>query len=531
MTEIERLTEENQRLSQELKQRSFELSVLYEISDSISYTLNYDDFMRLLMGSLHKIIEYDLCTSLIIIEEEHKAKMLMRSGNNKVSRFFLENVKSRVINSLSSLRSETIEQDKILLETQGEILEDDSQPKEATSSFDVPLFAGNKAVGLLNVASSKDVSYSDDEIKLVYTLASQASLAIEKLQVVLAAEKSKMKVMVEGMSEGVFMLDEKGELAIINTAASSMIGLPKKDLTTKSLMEFLQGRGMDDLISGAKNVEGRAWVKELYLETPYPHIVHFESVCIRDNEEKPLGVVIVLRDVTKEREIDSMKNEFVSMVSHELRTPLAAMRGATENLLAGITGELNQVQNNCILLIGRNIERLSRLISDLLDISRIEAGKIQIIKQPVDIAALVNESLNFLKEIAKGKNISLTANCPEGIPQVEADSDRLIQVITNLVGNALKFTPNGGKITVDVSKKDDSLQIDVSDTGSGIPYQDLEKIFDKFYQVTRLNNQAVIKGTGLGLTIAKGIVEKHGGKIWVESEVGKGSKFSFTLPV
>jgi signal transduction histidine kinase len=273
------------------------------------------------------------------------------------------------------------------------------------------------------------------------------------------------------------------------------------------------------------------WVKELYLDKPYQRIIRIEVLGIHDAKDRPLGTVMIFRDVTREREINKMKDDFVSLVSHELRTPLAAMKGATDNLLDGLVGSLNSAQDRCLAVIKRNIERLNRMISDLLDISRIEAGKIQLIKQKTDIISLVSEVLALLKDPAKEKNINLLTSYVPDMPVIDADPDKIIQVLINLVGNALKFTPSGGQVTIGVGKVVDYLQISVVDTGSGIPSQDLNKVFDKFYQVTRTDDAAKVKGTGLGLPISKGIVEKHGGKIWAQSELGKGSNFSFTLPL
>jgi signal transduction histidine kinase len=529
--EVEKLKEENQRLSQELKQRLFELSVLYEISNSISYTLNYDDVLRFMMDSLHKIINYDLCISLIVSEEEREAKMAVRAAH-PLKQEVIESAKRKVLAALNNLRGEAVNEDTICLDFKGEVLEDNSQFQSITSSFDVPLFIKDKAVGILNVASIKDVSYSDDEIKLFYTLASQASIAIERFQAVLAAEKSKMKSMVEGMNEGVVMFDEQGRLVILNASAREMLGFSQKDPEVEAVLNFFQKLGLLVCPFGqAKQPDTAAWVKELYLELPYPHIVYFEAINILDEVKRPLGMVIVMRDVTKEREIDHMKNDFISMVSHELRTPLMAMKGAADNLIDGIMGELKPSQKESLGIVERNIDRLGRLISDLLDISRIEAGKIQLNKQPVDLMFIINDVLRLFQPVAKERSLELTASFAAGLPSVDVDADKVTQVITNLVGNAVKFTPDGGRISVVASRQPDSIRVDIIDTGLGILRQDLEKIFDKFYQVTRRDGQEVPKGTGLGLPISKGIIEKHGGKIWTESELGKGSKFSFTLPL
>ncbi|MDD5730894.1 MAG: ATP-binding protein, partial [Candidatus Omnitrophica bacterium] len=350
-------------------------------------------------------------------------------------------------------------------------------------------------------------------------------------QIVLAGEKSKMKIMVERMSEGVVMLDEKDELVIINPVARDMLGYYEKILSTEVLLKCMSGFGLLSSIEEIKTGENAAWSKEYHLDSPYTRTIRIEAVYIRDVSGKPLGISMALRDVTKEREIDQMKNEFVSLVSHELRTPMAAIKGSTDNILDGITGELNPVQKESLLIIKRNIDRLNRLISDLLDISRIEAGKILLNKKSIDIAALINEAAGLFQESAKEKNLTLSVSFANGLPWIEADPDKITQVITNLLGNALKFTPAGGKITVNASKNTDCVTIEVKDSGLGVPQDELTKIFDKFYQVKSQDGQVKAKGTGLGLPISKGIVEKHGGKIWAESELGRGSKFSFTLPL
>lgn len=530
MIEQDSLKQENQKLAYELKQRNFELAILYEITNSISYSLDFDDFLRLIMDSLHKIIDYDLCTSLIIPEEGKKAKMVMRIAR-PVKKQITEEVKDKVIGILNSFGVFPLMKQDVVLEIQGELSEAEESSSIKTS-FDVPLFVRDKIVGMLNVASLKDIAYSDDEIKLFYTLASQASVTIERLHAVLDAEKNKMKIMVEGMYEGLVMFDEKGQLVIFNAAARNMLDCRLKELNTAAILEFFKSINLIESLDLVKKSDKSPFMKELYFKEPYPRIIHAGATYIQDETEKPLGTVMILRDVTKEREVEQMKNEFVSLVSHELRTPLAAMKGAADNLLDGIAGELTPMQKECLLISKRNIDRLGRLINDLLDISRIEAGRIQINKQAVNITNVVNEAARFFHELSQERNIKLAVSFQPDLPLIQADEDKIIQVITNLVGNAMKFTPGGGRVTVTVEKRaDDSIQVNVIDTGQGIPLQDLEKIFDKFYQVGCAQNKAAVKGTGLGLPIAKGIVEKHGGRIWVESEVGKGSKFSFTLPI
>ena len=291
--------------------------------------------------------------------------MLIRIWN-KVDRSVVEEAKHRAIESLAGFRGITLTENEIIIELTGEVSQEAQTPEKIRSSFDVPLFVRDRAVGILNVASVRDISYSDDEIKLFYTIASQAQAAIERLQALLVAEKSKMQAMVEGMSEGVVMFDERDQLVILNATAKDLLGYHQKELNTEALIKFFQALGLLGSLDEIKKSEKFPWVKDISLERPMPHVIHAEASCLWDEAKKPLGMVMVLMDVTKEREIGQMKDEFISLVSHELRTPLAAIKGSTDILLDGIMGELNLRQTDCLAIAKRNIDRLGRLIDAYL---------------------------------------------------------------------------------------------------------------------------------------------------------------------
>ena len=392
--EIEKLKDENKQLANDLKQKLFELSILYDISNSISYTLDYEGFLRLIMESLYKIIDYDLCVYLLFLENEQKIKMAVNIAHPLPRKVF-EGVKTKIISALGNLRGESIDEKQVVVDIKGEFVEGkDLLSSRIESSFDVPFFSGNKPIGILTVASLKDITYSDDEIKLLYTIASQTSAAIERLQAVLSAEKSKMQQIMEGMSEGVVVFDEKDQLVVFNAPAQEMLN---KDLSL-----------IGDL-GEIKKFRQAPRVLDINLSSDDPRVIRSEAMCIEDNQQRSLGTVVLLRDVTQEREVDKMKTDFVSIVSHELRTPLAAIKGAVDNLLDGIGGELGNVQQECLLISKRNIDRLGRLINDLLDISRIEAGKIQLNIQPVQVNNVIKDVLFFFKEMAEKKGVLLEA--------------------------------------------------------------------------------------------------------------------------
>ena len=229
--------------------------------------------------------------------------------------------------------------------------------------------------------------------------------------------------------------------------------------------------------------------------------------------------------------LDQLKSDFVSIVSHELRTPLSITKEGISLVLDGITGSINPQQQKILTTSRNNIDRLARIINSLLDISRIESGKMELRKNDVDLKLLIKNALASFENMAKEKGLELRFNFPEEQEKIilSVDEDKIIQVFTNLLGNSIKFTEKG-YIEVSLSQSESGAEVAIRDTGIGIAPQDLQKLFNKFLQFGRVAG-AGEKGTGLGLSIAKGLVELHGGKIWAESELGKGSKFIFTLPV
>jgi signal transduction histidine kinase len=231
------------------------------------------------------------------------------------------------------------------------------------------------------------------------------------------------------------------------------------------------------------------------------------------------------------QELDRLKSDFVSNVSHELRTPLTAIKGAVDLVLREVAGPLTEKQVHYLSRVRSNTQHLAGLINDLLDLSKIEEGKIELQPGRVSLGGLVHEVVETLRPIAVEKSVALEAAHPEPSILVWADREKITQVLTNLIGNAIKFTPAGGKIMISTMKNGTEwVQISVNDSGPGIPAKEKQKIFDKFYQLAG-NGGPKPKGTGLGLSISKALVELHGGKIWVESELHRGSKFSFTLPL
>jgi signal transduction histidine kinase/GGDEF domain-containing protein len=264
-------------------------------------------------------------------------------------------------------------------------------------------------------------------------------------------------------------------------------------------------------------------------------MVRLNKVLEEKQRVKRLGDFIgqLEESIRELRKLDEIKSEFVSVASHEFRTPLAAIKNAVQLILTGKTGAINETQVKFLSMAERNINRLMNILNDLLSLSRIESGKMTLKFENLDLRGLIEFIHSSFKPQTDGKSIHLRMELPPEVPAINGDREKLEQVLTNLVGNALKFTPEGGEIVISAKPDDGNgsrMAISVKDTGAGIPSDQLDRIFEKFHQVEG-SLQRSVGGAGLGLAITKGLVEAHQGKIFVESEVGKGSTFTFTLPI
>jgi len=269
----------------------------------------------------------------------------------------------------------------------------------------------------------------------------------------------------------------------------------------------------------------------LSIQQPGEQILYFRprQTTIIDESNNILGVVTLLQDVTRFKNLDRMKSEFIATVSHELRTPLTSINMAVDILSQEVLGNVNESQKDMLATAKDDCERLTKLVKELLDLSRLESGKYELKRESINLRSVVEEALKPLRLQFREKRIRLETDIAQDTPEVPGDHQQLSWVITNLVSNALRYTPADGKVTIHSDIAGDSVRVSVSDSGRGIPADAIEVIFDKFVQVKR-STDATPGSVGLGLAIAKEVVEAHGGTIWVESSMGHGSTFFFTIP-
>ncbi len=353
-------------------------------------------------------------------------------------------------------------------------------------------------------------------------------------------EEKKMTAIVNSLAEGLVLVDGNHRVLHINPAAEHLLNvgadqvgeeltLIVQDLTLARALKESQGQ-----ISLNETVNLEVTLDQLG-ETSTLRIVASPFL---DEAGAVLGTVYVFDDITREKEIDRMKSDFVSLVSHELRTPMTSIIGFVSLILDGKTGPINDKQRRSLVRVHHQAERLAALINDLLDISRIEAGRVEMKREEISVSEVAKQRIEEISPQADAKSIELRLFAPESLPHTIGDQERIGQVFTNLIGNAIKFTPESGKIAVRISadgtlsgKADRALHIEVIDTGEGIPIKEREQVFNRFHQLGNINTRQE-GGTGLGLSIVKSIVESHGGTVWVEDGYeGRGSSFQFTLPI
>ena len=353
----------------------------------------------------------------------------------------------------------------------------------------------------------------------------------------LEEEKELLAVTLSSMSDGVIAVDVNKRIILFNRVVEDLSGWKFFEVQGKNVDEVFQianektGEAVEDIIDTAfksSQVEIGTDHDCLLTKDGTCHPVALSAAAIRKNDGTIVGIVVVLRDVTREREIDQMKSDFISSVSHELRAPLTSISAYTENLISEPDMK-KETRGEFLKIVEDESKRLAHLIDSILEISKIESGKREIHLADIEIASVVKRVLASLKPVAEKKNVELHSDIAQGLDSLVADEGRIESVVTNLLSNAIKFTPEKGTVSVSVRQLNEEIQIKVSDTGIGMPKESLNKIFDRFYRVHRLGSN--IQGTGLGLAIVKEIVMMHGGRIEVESEENKGSTFTVYLPL
>jgi PAS domain S-box-containing protein len=348
----------------------------------------------------------------------------------------------------------------------------------------------------------------------------------------ISAEKSKIKTIIHSMGDGVLVCDQDGSIVLTNPAANRMLHVSGDDLLGKLLSEANLPEELSSTIQESLKMKDSAYTsvsQELILGESGEIYLRAHTAPVGNDLGEIMGTVTVLQDISPLKELDKMKSEFIAMVAHELRTPIATVEQQLSAILNKTAGDLTVKQEQLLSRAKERIRGLLILIKDLLDISKIEAGKMVQYKAPLALQEVIQKVVDFMKTEAERKQIDLQSSYSAQTSLICADRNSIEEIFLNLLSNAIKYTPEQGKVWITLGEEHGFVRASVSDTGIGIKKEDLPRIFDKFYRVKSAETRQIV-GTGLGLSIVKSIVDAHLGSISVESEVGKGTTFTLSFP-
>ncbi|MFH1190070.1 MAG: ATP-binding protein [Candidatus Omnitrophota bacterium] len=374
--------------------------------------------------------------------------------------------------------------------------------------------------------SRKAIVHSNDEAgdlaKAMNYMADEISAKVKGI----SSEKAKLEAILSSMFEGIMLTNDKGEILLMNPSVRKLFLIDSPPEGRRPL-EVIRNNAIQDIVDRVLREKRELITQEVGVSIPEEKKIMINGVpIIKDGELE--GAVLVFHDITELKRLEDIRKDFVANVSHELRTPISSIKGYAETLLDGKVDNEATVKE-FLNIIHQDSDRLANLIDDLLDLSKIESGKMKMELEPLDILPIVKRCVNILEKPAKDKSLAVILDIPADLPKVLGDHERLSQVFMNLLDNAIKYTPGGGSITVRAVHAGEADRIDISDTGIGIAEKDLPRIFERFYRVDKARSRE-LGGTGLGLSIVKHIVQAHAGQVWVRSTPDEGSTFSFTIP-
>ena len=350
---------------------------------------------------------------------------------------------------------------------------------------------------------------------------------VEEARKLAEGEKNKTLTIIDNLTDGLLMFDESNKLYLMNPQAEKFFGVGFGEIIGRAVSEIVRFPKLAPLANLLRGENKKLFKEELLLKDNL--VVEITTVSITTGKSG-LGTLVILHDVTREKAIEKLKTEFVSLSAHQLRTPLSAIKWTLRMILDGDLGEITEEQKEYLEKTYLSNERMINLINDLLNVARIEEGKYVFKPQPVDISEVVQFAINSYQDQIKRKEINLEFRKPKTrLPKIEVDIEKIRLAVQNLLDNAVSYTPEKGKVTVSLRGDKGQIEFSIQDTGIGIPKDQQGRVFGKFFR-TQEAVRMKTRGTGLGLYIAKNIIEAHGGKVWFESEESKGSTFYFTLP-
>lgn len=415
--------------------------------------------------------------------------------------------------------------------------ETDTADGELLSTIIVPLIQEERPFGLLVAASRKDENFETEWSEFIAEISQEASEFLSRIKQSIEKQKYFTSAIVEHTLDGIAVIDPVSKEVLLNPVARSMLDLAPGPAPNPEEVGALLDFNIDDIrkeltLHGEGDVQPRTMIlqSEITLRGQ-PAYYRLNISVLPDVESREGKLLVVIHDVTQERQIEEMKNRLISNITHEVRTPTGVIKEFTALILDGVAGELTDTQRQYIKIMHSNIERLSRLIENLLTLARADKGGFTVVLQPIELKPIIDTVTASMELKLQRKKIKSVIDIPDELPLIYGDKDAVTQILTNLIDNAFKYSPEDTRVKISVKVKGVRVEIAVADQGYGIAPADQEAIFSRFHRLVDQNDPRFQEGVGLGLALVKDLVMRHGGDLWVKSEVASGSTFYFSLQI
>lgn len=513
--ERDQLTEQLLQANQALQRQLQELNALYTIGKSVTSLLDLEHVLTRVIEAATFMTRADEGSLMLL--DEPSGELYLRAAKN-IDERVARGLRLRVDDSLAG---RVVQTGKPLL-LAGEGLKKITTAYLVKTLLMIPLRVPDRGcIGVLVVTNTvSDHVFNERDLHLLSAMADYAAVAIDNASLVsnLQVEKGKLETILRETNDVVLVVDEHEHILLCNRAACNAFDLDDRDVIGRPMHEVINNQDLLDLLARPRQAD-----QALHTEVP---LVDGRILNAHVSPIDGVGHAVVMQDITHLKELDRIKSEFVSTVSHDLRTPLTTIQGYID--LLPRVGPVTEQQQEFLARVQGSLSAITALVSDLLDIGRVEAGY-DIEMVPIHLGPVITEAVAELRPEAETKKQNLQLRLPVDLSPVRGNARRLRQVISNLAGNAVKYTPPEGNIVVEVAEGENHITISVIDSGIGIPLADQPYVFDKFFRVDTPETRGV-PGTGLGLSIVRSVIEKHGGRVWVESVPDEGSTFTVLLP-
>ncbi|UCC71214.1 MAG: response regulator [Gemmatimonadota bacterium] len=523
------------------------LEVVAELASLINTTFDLDEIFRAAILKIRQVLEFRRA-SVVLVSFDRQTYHLHTLYDVAQGGFVKEEASFPIERGLTGEAIQTGEAIRVDAFAGTEGIR--AGKEQNISALIVPLKVGEEVIGTLNFGAEESATYDDEDLELAVLLGRQIATslyyskllatiqaqreALEREHVRVQAERSRLEALIDASDAAILMVSGD-RVAYANRAMAGLLGLPQEVIISGSMEEinrvlarsFADREALSTQIAALQS-GGAPLSDRVEFEFPRRLVCQRTVATVRGTEDEVLGQIVLYRDVTAEAEAEATKSEFVSLVSHELRTPLTSVKTSLNLLVRGAAGAISDGVRDLMEIALRNLDRLIRLVDDLLDLSRIESGRVVAKLEPISVDEAAARAIDAVIAFAEEQNVSIEIEEPEPDTLVIADADRLQQVFVNLLSNAVKFSPAGGRVKLSWWRQADQAVLRISDEGPGIPADQLEEIFEKFRQLERTETRSH-GGAGLGLAICRSIVEQFGGDMWAESEEGTGSRFFVRL--